>query len=213
MRATRTLMDFETGISELIRAISESKKPVLVLIAGMTRSGKTYFTEKCAEQIGTRKVQVSIVSLDNFFRDIHDPALPRDASGNYLFDVPDAYKGKEFWLALHHLLVGLSVNIPIYDLPKNRVSMTMRRIKPNPVIIAEGLFAISLAMNAGPHIIKVFMDTGLGICLRRRIERDTALYGVSSEDVRRIFEKRILPYYQRFILPQKEEADLIIRSA
>ena len=74
----------------------------------------------------------------------------------------------------------------------------------------EGLHMISI-LN---HIdgVRVFLDTDLDLCLKRRILRDKK-FGISEREVIRYFKEVMLPMYECYILPQRDSADYIVKGS
>ncbi|MDO8424883.1 MAG: adenylyl-sulfate kinase [bacterium] len=199
-------------MKEILHLIERSRKPVLVLIAGASCSGKTSLAFELKKKIHRQGWRVSILSLDEFFKDIDDPGLPRNEFDQKLFDVVNSYHYLEFLRILHALVSGIDARTPCYDIVKaKRAPDKIRLIKANPVIIAEGLFVISLADDCWNNMVKIYVDTGIDTCLKRRLERDTVRFGVSKEQVEREWEQKVLPNYERFVLPQRSQADIVIK--
>ncbi|MFH0878045.1 MAG: adenylyl-sulfate kinase [Candidatus Omnitrophota bacterium] len=199
-------------MKEILRLIERSKKPVLVLIAGASCSGKTSLALELKKKIHRQGLGVSVLSLDEFFKDIDDPGLPRNEEGQKLFDTVNSYHYMEFLKILHALVSGIDARTPCYDIVKaKRVPDKLRLIKASPVIIAEGLFVISLADECWRDMVKVYIDTDMDTCLKRRIERDTIRFGVSKEQVEREWHQKVLPNYERFVSPQLSQADIVIK--
>jgi len=205
--------DFLFGLSKLIEVITQISKPILVVIAGGSCSGKSYLAVKLKTELEQAGILVSIILLDKYFRDIDDSDFPRNENGRRLFDVPDSYYQDEFIEHASMLLSGKDIRMPDYDVSTNkRLSSQGEFVKANPVIIAEGLFAIRMLNNAYPNLIKVYVEANEEVRLRRRINRDTLRYNVSSEKVEETFRIKVLPCHYRFIEPQKQFTDFIVRG-
>ncbi len=202
----------EQGPSRII-ALWKLRGPPLILIAGGSCSGKSYFAARLKERCTTINKSVGTVQLDYYFKDLDDPTMPRNAEGRKLFDLPGSYHLNEYKLAIGQLINGQAVNMPNYDsLANKRLVGLGPRIEPPDIIIAEGLFAISILSSDYPFAIKIYIDADQQLRLNRRIARDTMRCGVSSEMVRDYFVNKVVPCHARFVEPQKLEADFAIRS-
>jgi len=205
------ILDFNYGLLESIRMINQIDKPVLVLITGGSCSGKTFLADQLKDKLGQQGV--SVMPLDSFFRDLDDPDLPLNKSGQSLFDVPDSYHQQEFISAVRALLSGKDSQIPYYDRGLNRrMPEKFQVVESRPIVIVEGLFVMTMLDEFWLKTIKIYVDTDVDICLQRRIERDTVLFGVSVERVEQTFRQKVLPNQKAFILPQRQRADIIIKT-
>ncbi len=190
---------------EIEDALGSLAKPALIIIAGPTCSGKSTLAGRMA-----RLAPAALVELDNYFRDQDDLQLPRDGSGKIIFDLPTSYLIEEYIGQIRALLAGKVIRMPRYDKSSNRRLMETQAVASCPIIITEGLFSICLLNNVHPSCLRIYLDVNLDICLARRIERDSKTFKVSAEKVRNIFNQRVKPYIEEFVLPQKQLADLVI---
>ncbi len=205
--------DFLSGLNKLTEVITQASKPVLVIVAGGSCSGKSYLAVKLKTELEQVGILVSMILLDNYFRDIDDPDFPRNENGRRLFDVPDSYYQDEFVEHASILLLGKSIRMPDYDVPTNkRLSSQGELVEANPVIIAEGLFAIRMLNNAHSNLIRVYIEASEKLRLERRINRDTVRYNVLSEKVEETLRVKVLPCHYRFIEPQKQFTDFIVKG-
>lgn len=203
----------EDGLSYVVALVSKFRSPPLILVAGGSCSGKSYFAVKLKERFFAHSESAGVVQLDYYFKDLNDPTLPKNADGRRLFDLPESYHLLEYKLAVAKLVNGLGINMPNYDfVTSRRLNGLGPQIGPAEVIIAEGLFAISVLCSDYPSALKIYIDTDQELCLERRISRDTVRYGVSREVVKNNFISKVFPYHLRLVEPQKSKADVIIRG-
>jgi uridine kinase len=206
--------DFDLGVKEVIGMISKTAKPVLVLIAGGSFSGKTFLATRIKKELALHGRESSLISLDDFFRDIDDPDLPRNKQGRKLFDVPESYHQLEFLMVVKSLLSGKKVFVPIYDKMTSKRKLEEHKIvAAEPVVLVEGLFVVTILKDLSAQSIKVYVDTEIDICLQRRIEHDTVKFGVSAREVEEMFLEKVLPNHLEFVLPQREMVSIIIKSS
>jgi uridine kinase len=141
----------------------------VVLLAGASGSGKSSLC---------RRLGLPVLTLDDFYRDGDDPALPQ-RFGIVDWDHPSSWDRATAAGVIEQLcLGGGAADVPVYDIPSSRRTGTVRLdLAGAPVFVAEGIFAAEL----------VAACTGLGvlvdaICLRlhpavtfaRRLLRDLA---------------------------------------
>lgn len=206
-------LNVEDGLAYVVALVSKLRSPSLILIAGGSCSGKSYLAVKLKERFFAHNKSTEIVQLDYYFKDLNDPTLPKNTDGRRLFDLPESYHLLEYKLAVARLVNGLEINVPNYDFATSRrLNGFGPQIEPAEVIIAEGLFAISVLCPDYPSALKIYIDTDQELCLERRISRDTIRYGVSREVVKNNFISKVLPYHLKMVEPQKLETDVVIRS-
>jgi len=202
------------GVKAAIRFLCERAKgelPKVIAISGGTCSGKTTFASKLKSVLQDMGISVRVVPLDSYYKDHDDPGFPKDKQKRHLLDVPGAFFGNEFLADISALAYGNSVRIPVYHLPTNkRLIGQSVSLCPAQTIIAEGLFAGYFMLRSTLPVFYIFIDTPAEVCLERRIERDTRLYGVSPSQVRVFFRSRILPYWEEYASMQRQSADLVI---
>jgi uridine kinase len=84
--------------------------------------------------------------------------------------------------------------------------------KPAPVIILEGIFIFHIEEIRKFINLKIFIDAREHVMLKRRIIRDEKERGYGLEDVLYRFEHHVMPAFNSYILPYKEDCDLIINN-
>jgi uridine kinase len=206
------MLTAEKALQHLLMQILSGKQFPLITISGGTRSGKSTFSKHLREVLMINNVSVSLIGLDDYFRDFDDPLLPLTREGSRVFDLPQSYHEEEFVQHVLALLLGNAVNMPSYDkCTTMRVASIFTECLPATVLIAEGLFVGTL-LRGVQSAFHVFMDTDKRICLERRIKDDTLEYAVSEEKVRQRFFQKVLPYWGAHIEPQRHFANLIIKN-
>jgi uridine kinase len=185
----------------------QSGEKVNFVIAGVTCSGKTTLARKL-NSFFKNIASVCIVSQDDYFRDLAD--IPKTAEG-YLTDSINAFHTSEFKEDVEKLFANEMVLMPRYDIATNTRISKSKLVNLGAVNIFEGLHTITL-LEGLENSIKIFVDTPAEVCLQRRIERDTAKFGIPEERIRQYWEKCIWPMSKSYILPQKELADSIFKA-
>lgn len=206
--------NIQTGLGLIWQRLEKAEGNIIIVISGFTCSGKTFLAQQLMERLDQAGLSFSQAPLDPFFLDWDDPDLPINDQGQLVFDLPNSYAQTEYVQAVRDLATGQSIWLPDYDMASNRrISSKGKLIRPQPLIIAEGLYAIRFLQGQHLNLLKVFVEADLlKTCLPRRIARDTRLYGVSAEKVQRVFLAKVVPASLEHIAPQIEIADIIITN-
>lgn len=191
-------------------AISSSAR-TLILAAGGSCSGKTYFSKQLQAALAEAGISSALIEQDSYFRDFNDPMIPRDRKSRILFDHPGSYHNDQLRADISALLAGRSIDVPVYDILTNTRTQKVNVLSPCRVVIVEGLFAISEAEVICEDTIRVFVDASLERRIERRVDRDKQ-YGVDEHLIRSAFPLMVEIYHQQFVLPQKSKADIIIQN-
>ncbi len=183
-------------------------RPFLIGITGGSGSGKTSFIRRLREQFSEN--QLCIVSQDDYY-------LPRekqhtDERGEKNFDLPKSFDKKKFRSDVEKLLSGEAVTIQEYVF--NNPDATPREItfQPAPVILLEGLFIFHFKKIAPLIDLKIFINAKENLKVIRRIYRDQVERGYPIEDVLYKYEHHVLPSFEKFIQPYKDEADIVVNN-
>lgn len=193
-----------------------SRKPTLILDAGGSCSGKSFFADKLKEEVSKFGRTISIIRLDNCFRDIDDPCLPHIGKIP-VFDAPESYHQDEIKKYVSDLINGKSIRYPRYDLDKNkRIIGSTDLIEPADVVIVDGLFAIRelsylcYGYEDRIDIIKVYIEANSDTRLTRLIRRDQQY--AEERTIRSVFINRLLPLHMKHVQGQKRLANLVIEN-
>ena len=183
-------------------------KPVNIIIAGPTCSGKTTLAKKIKKAFPKRKV--AIISQDSYFKDLSE--IPHKPRSGYLTDSIYAFDDRRFRSDAFELINKGKVLIPKYDVSNNkRVSEKGKSIVKGDINIFEGLHAITI-LEHFPNSINVYLSTSLETCLQRRIKRDTENYQIPVYRIREYFQECVIPMYELYIKRQKNKADYILNQ-
>jgi uridine kinase len=182
------------------------KKPFLIGITGGSASGKTVFINELIRKLP--KEQVCVVSQDHYYKKIENQ--PIDNKGVENFDLPESFNLKEFVEDIRKLKQGETIQREEYTYNNPLLKPGIVTIQPAPVIIIEGLFVFYEEEILNIMDLKVFIEAKPHIKLKRRIIRDNEERGYDLDDVLYRFEKHVIPTYERYILPYRDSADIII---
>ena len=180
---------------------------LIIGIAGGTGSGKTTVARSVIDRLGSNKV--TFISQDNYYKDHSHLSITERETINY--DHPFAFDNKLLLENLKQLKQGLTAQAPVYDFA-NHARATNRTIelKPNKIVIIEGLHVLSDEQLRDILDIKVFVDTDPDVRILRRVLRDIHERGRSIQSVYDQYLSTVKPMHEAFIEPSKKYADLII---
>ena len=126
----------------------------VILLAGPSGAGKS----RLADRLG-----LPILQLDDFYKDGHDPTLPRFDSGAVDWDHADSWHRDKAMDSVRELCRDGGTDHPIYDISANaRVGHRELKVEGARCFVAEGIFAAEL--------VAACRDDGLleaAICVRR----------------------------------------------
>jgi uridine kinase len=84
--------------------------------------------------------------------------------------------------------------------------------EPAPIIIVEGLFVFHFAEIAESMDMKVYVHAKDNLKVIRRIRRDQVERNYPLDDVLYRYQHHVLPAFEQYIAPYKEDADLVINN-
>jgi uridine kinase len=180
--------------------------PYIVGVSGGSGSGKTYFLESLLASF--TKDEICLVSQDNYYRPIEEQAL--DENGWENFDLPDSIDYQLYADHIKNLRQGEEVHKLEYTFNNQTKIPEMLVFKPLPIILVEGIFVFYYKEISKLIDLKVFIEAKDHIRVKRRIIRDNQERGYDLNDVLYRYEHHVMPAYEKYIEPYKNEADFII---
>jgi len=181
--------------------------PTLVIgIAGGTGSGKTTVANEIFNRVGPEIV--SYIPHDAYYKDFTD--LPPNQKADINYDHPHSLDTALMTEQIKKLISGIPIDLPIYDFTTHSRTEKTIPIKPNPVILVEGILIFTDPVLRQLCDVKIFVDTDADIRLIRRIRRDITERGRTIESVLTQYEKTVRPMHLEFVEPAKRYADIII---
>lgn len=183
-------------------------KPYLIGITGGSGSGKSTFIQALRKHFS--EDDVCIVSQDDYY-------LPRDQQytderGEKNFDLPKSFDKRELLRDIRALLSGETVTRQEYTFNNALATPALLTFRTAPVIIVEGLFLFHYKKIAPLFDLKVYIYAKENLKVIRRIKRDQMARNYPLEDVLYKYEHHVLPAYEQYILPYKDEADIVINN-
>ncbi len=176
----------------------------LILIGGGSCSGKTTLAERIKQAY---KPKAMFLSMDNFYRgSVFEEKIRR---GDANFDQPQAIDFPLLEKTLAALLAGTNAEIPKYDFSTHKRTDETITLEPAELIIVEGIFALYDKRMLETSRFSIYVDCGIDIMIRRRIERDRKYRGREVRDVLKQFFDTVLPMYYEYVEPTKDFADVV----
>ncbi|MCR2804131.1 uridine kinase [Paenibacillus soyae] len=180
---------------------------LIIGIAGGTGSGKTTVARSVIDRLGSDKV--TFISQDNYYKEHSQLSMSEREIVNY--DHPLAFDNELLIEDLLRLKQGQTAYAPVYDFTVHtRYSDKKVELKPNRIVILEGLHVLSDERLRELLDIKVFVDTDPDVRILRRVLRDIEERGRTIQSIHDQYMKTVKPMHEAFIEPSKKYADLII---
>ena len=182
-------------------------KPFIIGIAGGSGSGKTFFL-KCFLEHFTAD-EVCLISQDDYYYRVAHNMTPEE-NKVYNFDLPSTINHEEFQADISKLLNQQTIQKKEYTFNNPNAVPKLLEIKPAPIIIVEGLFILHFRDITNLLDLKIFIDAHEDVALKRRLKRDLIERGYSHDDVMYKWENHVLPAYNAYLLPYKNECDQLV---
>jgi len=183
-------------------------KPYIIGITGGSGSGKTLFIKEVIK--GFKEDEVCFISQDNYYRARDEQ--PVDEKGIRNFDKPESIDSRKFIDDIQYLIQGREIVIKEYTFNNPELDPEDILFKPAPVMILEGIFIFHIQEINNLIDLKIFIDAREHIMLKRRIIRDEEERGYDLDDVLYRYENHVMPAFNTYILPYKDDCDIIINN-
>ena len=179
---------------------------ILVIgIAGGSGSGKTTLMKNLIEKFSGN---ITVISHDNYYKRHDEMTYEQRCLINY--DEPAAFETDLMVAQLEQLRAGQAIDCPVYDFTVHNRSDEIMTIRPEKVIIVEGILIFADAQLRDLMDIKIFVDTDADIRICRRIKRDVNKRGRSLESVIRQYQDTVKPMHEKYVEPSKKYADIVV---
>ena len=185
----------------------------LIAITGGSGSGKSTLVDALVERLGAR---VSVVNEDAYYWPMSHYGAPEteaaraELTAGIDYDDPASKEAARLASDLAALKAGTPVEAPEYDYDRHDRSAETRRIEPAPILILEGIHALSIPEIDQLIDLSIYVDTPDDLRLARRIRRDFLERGRSVESVLSQYLASVRPAHYRHTHPAKFGADLVI---
>jgi uridine kinase len=206
---------------------SKLTRPRLILISGPSGSGKTTFSKRLAIQMRVNGLKNITVSLDNYFLDREE--TPRDETGEYDFEAPEAIDINLLNSQLLDLFAGKEVDVPRFSFRYGkRVGYRKMKLEADQILILEGIHAINPVLTPSiPSIMK--FKVYVSALSQLNIDYHNRVPTTDSRKLRRIVRDNLFRGYNaidtlsrwasvrrgedQYIFPYQEEVDAMFNSS
>ena len=181
------------------------EKSLVIGIAGGSVSGKTTLMKNIIQTFGPA---ITVISHDNYYKRHDEMTYEERCLLNY--DEPGAFDTELMVRQLEQLRGGREILCPVYDFTVHNRSDETLLIKPERVIIVEGILIFENEALRNLMDIKIYVDTDADIRICRRIKRDVNKRGRSLESVITQYQNTVKPMHEKYVEPSKKYADVIV---
>lgn len=184
----------------------KSPDPLVIGIAGGSGSGKTTVAQAILHRVGANRI--AFLQHDSYYKDLS--GLPPVQRAEINFDHPNSLETELLIQHIASLRNGKPVQVPIYDFSTDRRTEKTFTVEPHSVILVEGILIFTEAKLREMFDVKIFVDTDADLRFIRRLERDLAERGRTTESVIKQYQTTVRPMHLEFVEPSKRYADVII---
>lgn len=192
-------MKIESGLSETM----------LIAVSGPSASGKSMLAVKLSKVLGSNRCV--IICQDDYYKDWSH--LPKNERKKINFDDAKAFDFRLLEQHMRALKDGKCIQKPCYCFKENKRLSKRYPLSAKRYIIVEGLMPFFTNRLRKLFDYKIYVNASNGICLVRRIKRDTKERGESIESVCLRYFNDVLPMQKKYVEPQKKWADIVVHSA
>ncbi|MFD1631771.1 uridine kinase family protein [Pseudopedobacter beijingensis] len=185
-------------------------KPFVVGVAGGSGSGKTFFLNCFLNHFSPE--EVCLISQDDYYFRV-GANMTAEENKLYNFDLPSCIDIKKFETDIRKLMNYETVYMEEYTFNNSNWKPKILENRPAPILIIEGLFIYHYQAINDLFDYKIFIDAQTEIALERRLNRDLIERGYSEEDILYKWYNHVLPSYNEYLLPHKNNSNIIIDNS
>ena len=182
------------------------KKNIIIGIAGGSGSGKTSVAKALVKDMHLNGTV--IIEQDWYYKDLAH--LPQEERMKWNFDHPNSVEFDLLISDLKKMLNNETVEVPQYNYVTHSRSKETLTIKPQKVILVEGIMVLYEPKLRDLLDIKIFVDTDTDIRFIRRLKRDIYKRGRAIDNVIDQYMQTVRPMHETFVEPSKRFADIIV---
>ena len=183
-------------------------KNLIFGIVGCSGSGKSHIVNYVKNNFDLDVI--SILLQDNYYKRREDQK--KDSDGNYNFDLPSSFLEDELFDDLKKIKNNSTVERLEYTFNNPKILPKKIIVKPRSIILVEGIFLFYYKNFQKLIDRKIFIDVDQNVGLKRRIKRDLEERGYDKKNVLYKYNNHVIPSYNKYILPYKNDADLIVNN-
>ena len=177
-------------------------------IVGCSGSGKSFIVNYVKNNFDLDLI--SILLQDNYYK--RREYQIKDSDGNYNFDLPSSFLEDELFDDIKKIKNNSTVERLEYTFNNPKILSKKIIVKPRSIILVEGMFLFYYKNFQKLIDRKIFIDVDQNVGLKRRINRDLAERGYDKKNVLYKYNNHVIPSYNKYILPYKNDADLIVNN-
>lgn len=181
-------------------------KPLLILVAGGSASGKSTVVQEILQKAGLN--DVIIIKHDDYYLDQKEMSFEKRLTMNY--DHPNSLDNELLFSHLESLLEGKPIEKPIYDFVEYTRSNKTEIIHPKRVIIVEGILILTADNIRKLSNMNLYVELDDDTRFIRRLLRDINERGRTIESVIEHYQNTVKPMFHKHVKPTKRYADVII---
>ncbi|MFC1651894.1 uridine kinase [Patescibacteria group bacterium] len=185
----------------------KKQKPYIIGIAGGTASGKTAIAEILKESYPN---DLLLINHDNYYKEYGE--IPKKEAIKKNYDYPGSIDNRLFIKHLRSLISGKKIQMPRYNFFTHSRAKEKTPAEPRPVIIVEGILALSSPQVRKLLDLKIFIEADTDVRLARRLERDLKKRDKSLKYSINQYLKSAAPMYKLFVEPTKRYANIVVNN-
>jgi uridine kinase len=179
---------------------------LVIAIAGGSGSGKTTVAQVILQRVGPDRI--SFLQHDAYYKDLS--GLPPVQRAEVNFDHPNSLESELLIQHIKQLKNGQPIEVPIYDFAIHSRTERTYSVQARGVILVEGILLFAEPALRDLFDVKLFVDTDSDIRFIRRLQRDIAERGRTTDSVIHQYMTTVRPMHLEFVEPSKRYADVII---
>ena len=183
-------------------------KTYVIGIIGGSGSGKTSFIKSIRQNFSPK--DICIVSQDDYY--LTKEFQKKDKNGIENFDRPNSIDKKAFTKDVLTLIDGKKVTRPEYTFNNENSIPRLLIFEPAKILIIEGLFIFHYKKIRKLLDLKVYVQAKDNLKVIRRISRDKIERNYPLDDVLYRYQNHVYPSFEKYILPYKDKADIVINN-
>ncbi len=180
---------------------------IIIGIAGGSGSGKSTFTNKLKDLYGDR---ITVLYHDNYYR--RNDHLTLDERRKINYDDPEALETDLLVEHLRRLKEGEPIQCPTYDYSMHNRREEVLDIKPNRIVVVEGILALQNPELRNLFDIKIYVEADADERILRRVSRDVKERGRDLDGIIDQYLTTVKPMHYIYVEPTRALADIVINS-
>lgn len=198
------------------RLINNPSKRLLIGITGESASGKSTICREIKKSIEHYSLPVSVLSTDNYFKDISDLIKKYGSFDNltdngYDVDAPESFQLELLKNDLFELSEGRSILAPKYIANGTGISVQhAQKIKSDKIIVVEGIATMYEDVK-DIFDVKIYVETDNDIRRERFIKRAQEERNQTEENAIKHWEY-LLDAGKKYVIPFRDSADFVLNG-